>query len=303
MSDPASALGHAFSLDEDPAATAQRLLADQLDGALGVLESFARDRGRAIHEFRKHGKRLRAILRLLRPGWSARVYGAWNETLRHAASRFSEARDGYVWEETLEFLRGHAGEGDCDWEATRDWLRERRQREWPDERLDRRAVEVENDVKKLLIRLEQDDFTKIAWKDLIHAVGRGYRRGEREFVMARETRDPAHFHEWRKRTKYGAVQFALVRELAPDDLDRRSREAARLGSLLGRHHDIAVLEELLRQSPEKEMFHPLLVSAEEVRAGLDAEALALGELLYDEDPSAFVNRLKRAWRDRSTPVG
>ena len=72
---------------------------------------------------------------------------------------------------------------------------------------------------------------------------RTYRRSRNAMAAALDSGTPELFHEWRKRTKTLWHQARLLG-------DDSAKKLHKLSTLLGDHHDLAVIDHLLRESPE-----------------------------------------------------
>ena len=71
-----------------------------MEGAVSQLAHFNDDPDVAIHETRKHNKRLRSVLLLARPVLDSGDLSQANRLVRDAARLFSDARDALVLQET-----------------------------------------------------------------------------------------------------------------------------------------------------------------------------------------------------------
>lgn len=95
----------------------RRVVAETLDGAISAARDASpadrRQLDAAVHEFRKSCKRLRALLRLFRPGLG-KTYGRENAAARDAARLLSHFRDAFVLDQTCQRL---VEEADSDAEA------------------------------------------------------------------------------------------------------------------------------------------------------------------------------------------
>src|ERR1041384_5148276 len=83
---------------EKPAAKQLTKIWDALSGQSGV------DPDEATHDARKRTKKLRALLRLVRPELGDDVYRRENRALRDASRRLSGVRDAWVLVEALDDL-------------------------------------------------------------------------------------------------------------------------------------------------------------------------------------------------------
>src|SRR5919108_3500582 len=86
----------------------RRIVRKQLDG---VLEELTRghkgSRDEVVHEARKSLKKIRAVLRLVRPAIGDKTYRQENTCFRDAARPLTEVRDARILIETLDKLADH----------------------------------------------------------------------------------------------------------------------------------------------------------------------------------------------------
>ena len=87
----------------------RRLSLEQFDVALTGLRAQSASRDVAIHEMRKASKRIRALLRMVRPAIGERVFKAENGALRDAARLVSGVRDGAVLVDAVGRMRSRYG--------------------------------------------------------------------------------------------------------------------------------------------------------------------------------------------------
>lgn len=83
-----------FKRKESVTKGARRLCCERLDNALELLEKD--DHFEVVHDVRREIKKLRAVLRLVRPGIGEGSYGEATNKLRDAANRLNAMRDAQV---------------------------------------------------------------------------------------------------------------------------------------------------------------------------------------------------------------
>ncbi|NJM55271.1 MAG: CHAD domain-containing protein [Verrucomicrobiae bacterium] len=83
----------------------RRIGVAQIDAAIGHLHSDA-DLAAIVHSTRKCMKKLRALLRMVRPGLSTGVFERENARFRDIARQLSDLRDSHVLVATLDALDG-----------------------------------------------------------------------------------------------------------------------------------------------------------------------------------------------------
>src|SRR3954454_5853464 len=96
-------MSYGLTFDDTPAESVQRVRREQLEAAAAALAD-GDDPVEAIHDARKRIKKTRALLRLARPGLTARTYKRRNRGLRDAGRAMSGSRDADVLVETVEDL-------------------------------------------------------------------------------------------------------------------------------------------------------------------------------------------------------
>ncbi len=249
----------------------------------------------AVHEARKDMKKLRALLRLARGELGKVTFERENTCFRDAARELAGVRDADVMLATLKALELPDGLG---WE-----LRKRigdAHAAPPSEGREaaaRRVVAILREARRRVgdWPLERDSFDAIA-----DGLERTYRRGRRELRAVSDEPSTGGLHEWRKRVKELWYHHTLLRSAWPPVMEAFGDEAHELSDRLGEDHDLAVLAGWVAENVGEEA--ALTEAVEARRAQLQAEALALGERLYAEKPSAYVRRLGRLWSVGRTGV-
>ena len=314
---------------ERPAAGVRRMALGQLDLAIELLDA---DRGRppsaaAVHDTRKALKRLRALVRTLRPELGEQAYARENAVLRRCARRLSAVRDAEVMVGTLDQLLVRNRSQLAHLGAVR---RLRAQFAAERDRAQRNALTDSATLRETASELRAVRERVAAWE----LRGRGmrvcepglrslYRQGRRRLARARRRPDDGRaFHLWRKRVKdlrYAAEMLDRRPPRADSGsaansagarhggrskqarwLRRVARRADGLGELLGEEHDLAMLAERVRAADEP-FAHAagarktLLRVIARRRRRLRKRALRTGGRLYARRPRKFVRRARRAY--------
>ncbi len=270
----------------------RRIVKDQIDKALGDLNGPSDE---VVHEVRKRFKRVRAVLRLARPGLGRKLYERENARFRDAARPLSEVRDAEALVEAFDALVGSSVDpGPCQSvEAIRRALAARK------EDLSRRVFGEGNPLESAASAVAEARRGVKRWKvagdgrDVLEAgLKRIYRRGSRAFREATASPSDEHLHEWRKRVKDLWHVLELLRSIGPDDLRGRAEEAHQVADLLGDDHDLAVLRLAIADpdagfGTESEVA-PILARLDRRRSEIQAEAISLGRSVYARKPGAFV---------------
>jgi CHAD domain-containing protein len=280
----------------------RRIVGDELARAIDELEGRrSDDTGTAVHEARKHLKKTRAAIRLVRDDLGASFRRDENAALRDAQARLSGARDAEVLLETLARL-DDSSNGRLPPPATaalRGALRKRRdaaRRQGHDERADAIA-----ELEAVQGRVESWPLDDESFASAAQGLRRIYRDGRRAQRAAIATDAPDLWHEWRKRVKDLWYAARILRPAAPLELGAIVDEADGLATLLGDHNDLAVLRAAVDHHADATTDH----QAEQLRAAIDEAAIdlrhravPLGLRLYAESPKRFVARVAAYWETR-----
>jgi CHAD domain-containing protein len=262
-----------------------RLAAEDLSTASKALAQGAPS-DRTIHRVRQRLKRVRSVLRVLKPALGDRAKQS-SDSLREAGRLLSRARDADVAAESARQLTSteHGEEVGFGRVVVR---------------LDREAkAHQPTSVDRVaeLIAASEDDLVKASAKFdgealLARAINRGYKRGLAARRHAEQSLATPDLHQWRKTVKDLWHLLRLARKRLPRRAGKLIPEFERLSELLGLDHDHAVLAEKLAVHPTADpaLMEQLSLIAQRRRA-LEAEAFELGAKLYRKRPRAFRKRI------------
>jgi CHAD domain-containing protein len=259
-----------------------RIAREQIGKAITIAEDSAETPARRVHEARRRAKKLRALLRLVRPDFGG--YAAENAFVRDAARGLSAARDVKVAADTLAGLMQWAG---------REAAPERAGDTGAQEQLG--LVKFAASMRQMLERTDKWNIGKIDLDTLADGLTDTYRQGLKAMQeVTAEPSDPA-FHEWRKDAKYHWNQLKLLEACAEDILPSALKAAGELADRLGLHHDLAVLRDRI----DKDLgafaeFDVAFVrdAAQRRQDELEQAIGALGRQVYAETPKAFHARFR-----------
>jgi CHAD domain-containing protein len=287
----------------------QRKVSDSVVAAIdGELESAIESlsvtdparRPAAVHDARKHLKKARSALRLVRSALGTRTARHLNDELRAVAATLSARRDADVLATTVDSLHErYAGQIPG---STFEALRERLAQQAP-------SAEVEGDNQTRVDRLVDArtelgaaNFGRVKWSTVVAGIDRSYRRGRKGYASADATEE---LHEWRKRAKDLWYHHRLIKGAYPRVVGAYAKDAHELSDLLGDDHDLAVLRvAIVHQDPPAATapvdLDPVVDLIDERRDELQAQARSLARRVYAENPKAFARRTRkylRAFRD------
>lgn len=257
------------------------------------------DRDTAIHQARQGFKRMRALMRLAKPGLG-QAFAAENERWRDAGRLLSGSRDIAVLHQTYDKLIGERGS-----ELAPGRVRRLKARLAANGAAPPGPEEVEQNVRRVLALLDEaaDVVAGIDWPDDTEALRKGLhkcqKRLRRDWKKARATLDADALHAWRKCVKDQTAQLRLLRRGLPKSFRDRRAVGKEMGELLGDEHDLWLLAERLNQrsvpADLAEVHDFLMREIGRRRVALRRRALARGEELSSEKGKAFAGAVASAW--------
>jgi len=263
----------------------------QLDEALNGLDSDDTNGRSVVHEARRRCKKLRGLLRLVRPGFAG--FARENAAIRDAAALLSHLRDAEVLQHTVTDLAA--------WRPgpALERIAERLGAEH-DAQQAQRLGEFRLHLAAVRERLPEWTLKRSGHDAAIPGLRETYRKARRLMRRAHRTHHPVDFHEWRKASKNHGFHLDLLKKVAPDMLADDLRVVEQLSMQLGLHHDLAVLSDAIGRNPER--FGDggdvdVLRETVAARTGeIEAEAFRLGRQVFAERPRAVAERFSSYWR-------
>jgi hypothetical protein len=262
-----------------------RVMREQADKLVAECETAGEDPAGFAHKARVRAKKIRAALRLAEPLLGAKAYRRENRWWRDAARELSSLRDSNARVEALEaltpFLTARIGT------AMMRRLRERFEKQ--------RVAESHEAIVAFCQQVAErkreltPDLPSGSREDMAAALLTTHRAARQAMKAALKKNDPLLLHEWRKQTKYHALQARLMRLTFPETLEDRTSASRKLAEVLGDIQDIEVVLESARDwEGAPEGFEAAL---RERRKELLADAQHAGRKLFSEKSKAFHARL------------
>lgn len=260
----------------------------------------------AVHDARKSVKKLRALLRLIRPELGGNTYDNFNRALRDAARLLSRVRDAAAVLESFDKLVDHAALDRANFAGVRSRLEQARDSSGGVNSRREVMTQAEADLQQLLSQVECWSLRDHGWQLLSGGFRSTYQRGARALRHASAQPGPESFHEWRKQVKYHWYHLRFLAPLWPGLIKAHAEELEQLSDWLGDEHDLSVLKghvlawEDAEGLPLDEFARAIDQRTDELRA----RALALGARVYGERPKRLVQRFRtyfRAWDIENTP--
>lgn len=286
--------------DDSVQAGVRRIADEQIGRALGEIDDGDLDFAEKVHQVRKRCKKLRGLIRLVRPAFDD--YSAENRAFRNAARLLSGVRDTRTLIITYDAVTAHF-EDQIDRRAfspirarlTRD-AKEMLERPGTQERMQKFRQEME----AARSRREVEAGRGGLHRDRGGGAGKTYKRARKRMQEAWSDRADETMHEWRKRVKYHWYHARLLSDAVPGMMGPQAKALDGLSDLLGDHHDLVVLDARLGEAPEDfgtatdlEAFRALI---EKRKEALAEEAFELGRLSLAERKKALVKRWRGYWK-------
>jgi CHAD domain-containing protein len=282
----------------------ERIATAELSSARAKLAEAGADFDAAVHDARKHLKRVRALVRLVQGGLGT-DFRSLDRALSGVARILAPAREEAALEECVAQLSS-ANLGDTpilDPAGAPEWSKalsalsaslsaDRRHSSEADAS---RALleEASAGFETLIERMRRTDLRGKGWSVLESGFRRTYASGKTAFRNARRTPIAEHVHAWRKHAKYHFYQMQLLEPVWPGPLNARRRELDALCDLLGHHHDLSLLRQALSapSSPHLGLDLPSLASLIDIAlTQVTARAFLLGRRAYAERPRALARQ-------------
>ena len=299
-------MSYRLELEESFVDGVRRIGREQSDKALQKLESLE-DLEDDIHATRKHCKKLRGLIRLVRPAME-KEYQLANEAFRDAARELAPMRDAHALLDTFDDMVSISATPPSRLETVRTALED-----------DSAQATERNDIEQRVERAHElitAGASRIpSWQvddplDAIEAgVRKTYKRGRNRLTESVEDGRVEDRHQWRKRVKYGWYHLRLVRNATPSVLGSLARAMHDLSDALGDDHDLGVLRARIESDPGRYGDDQTVEATLRLTAGwqfaLQRRALSLGRRLYVETPKRFSQRLAgylRVWREHGAEL-
>jgi CHAD domain-containing protein len=271
----------------------QRIVCQQIEGAIRASSAEQNGRGSPVHETRRHLKKARSALRLAAGEIDSKVWKKEDRCLRKVGQLISEVRDAEVRLQTVRQLREFARGKKPSFRETEELLAFELDSflaafsEWPEEAKQR--------LTQTLDHIRAWPLDSLQCKQLRNCVQKTYKRGRKALEAAIKKTSTRNLHTFRKRAKELWCELRILRPLAPGVFGELNDELKAIGQYLGQIHDLAFVAERLSSigSVRKRGDRILSALIDSREKDLEGTAIALGERFYAERPRQFSRRISR----------
>jgi len=285
--------------DVSIASEIRRLVSTQLEVAISELRTVGDpESDEAVHDARRRVKKIRAVIRLVRPALDKR-YKAVDRELKDVSRLLAPVADGQGIIETLDEL-AHRYRKLLPQRAVRSiraGLRERSARidhDTNNRGLIRIAAETLRGERKHVKHwaIHGDGFQAIA-----SGLEESYRRARDGMMLAWSKPKASHYHSWRRYVKDHWFHVRLLEDNCGNHLLAYQRRIEALDGVLGEYHNLVILREVLASdsyTSHRETARCLGVVSRYQRL-LRRHAESLGIRVYGEKPHHYLRRVERLW--------
>jgi CHAD domain-containing protein len=282
-------MAYAFKQTSGVADQVRAIAIEQIDkglDAIGANDDF----DKTVHTLRKCSKKLRALLKLVRPAFED--YEPEKEAIKAIAAQFSVARDAAVMVETLSGLGEPAGE------PVLERLKERARHLRSQMGEETLLASARSQLEDLRQRARGWSFGASGRAIVLPGLRKSYSRFRKGFAKASESGDSETIHEWRKAAKTHWYHTRLFEPAAPDVLGGALVNLDKLGTMLGDHQNLAVLASWIETNilPGDDALERLRATIDARERELAKASLALGRQFVVEKPAALALRFEQYWQ-------
>ena len=216
----------------------RQLAVELIDDAIDCADGKCRDVHETVHSLRKSCKKLRGLIRLVRPVFDD--YQAENAAFRDAARDFSYSRDCGVLIETYDgLLESYQEQVDrTKFAPIRRHLTVLQKQLAQGNDISERLGEFRKAMAKARNRARGWRIAEDGIEALERGIRKSYKGAQRAMDEAAQEPTADVVHEWRKRVKDHWYHTRLLCAIWPRPMRARSAVADELGDMLGKHHDL-----------------------------------------------------------------
>jgi len=279
----------------------RRIVHEETASVLSELaHSAGKRRDEGIHEARKSIKKIRGLLRLVRPELG-RLYRTENTRLGDVGRKLSEIRDATAIIEVFDGLVAKHQNG-----LQKDTLTPIRKGLEASKRQMELQPGMREAVKRATAALRSLQKRVDAWplrqegfRALAPGLKERYRRGRRAMAVAQKDGTAENYHEWRKRVKDHWYHVRLLESLWTEVMQEHEHSLHDLETWLGDDHNLVLLRAKLEEEPQNygddKAVRLFLALVNQEQKELREKSISLGERIYERKPRRFVKDIQKLW--------
>ena len=277
-----------------------RTVLEEVKSATDGLTARNGNRDEAIHEARKSVKKVRGVLRLMRPELG-KTYDLENQRFRDIGHELSEIRDAAALLEIFDRVAEkyqHSLQKDA-LSGIRKGLEDAKAETEQAVNIDRAATDAIRAFRQAgknvkTWQLKDDGFAAIA-----PGLELTYRAGRTALKRVKNRPTPENYHYLRRRAKDHWYHVRLLESLWTEVQKAHENSLDELQNWLGDEHNLVVLHQKFAQDPEKygdkEQVQLFCSLSEQEQKQLRANAVSLAERIFEQKPKQFMASMKKLW--------
>src|ERR1700730_8632653 len=283
-----------------------RICRKQIEAAIAVAKDDVKTDDTPVHEMRKHLKKARAAVQLVRREIGRGLFREQNRCLRGVGRLTSDIRDAEVRLQTVRQLQEVTQRnGRSAYEKLEVMLTLELENfmaafaEWQTQ-----AIPM---LERALLAVDRWTLDQFNCQQLSRAVQRTYKRARKALAEATANPSAENFHAFRTKAKTLWYQLRVLRPVHPVVLKSLADDLRALADLLGRAHDLSFLGARLRSEHGKSKWqregHKLLAIIEVSQSDLQRGAAELAQHFFAERPRDFGSRVTnwlQEWESKSS---
>ena len=288
-------MSFAFRADQSLVDNLHRIFRKQMEAGLAVAQGGIEPNDTRVHAIRRHLKRARAVLHLVRREIGRNSFRRQNHWLRDIARSIQDIRDAEVRLYTMRQLEDEIHHHSRSYQKIERLLAAELKNfnaafdGWEGE-----AIRLLNKARDAA---EKWSIGCYETEDFRDALQRSYRGGCKSLIAVLAIPSVPNLHDLRKQVKRLGYQLHLLRSASPPELAVACDDLTRLGDLLGEIHDLSFLAERLRQERGEPHWgvqdEQLLVVIHGKQAQLESNGIKIGACFFEQRPNEFGSRIKR----------
>ena len=290
----------------------RRVVVEEIESAEKELNGQGSKRETAIHEARKSIKKIRGVLRLMRPELG-NVYRDENRRFRAIGRRLSEVRDTAaaieVFDSLVEKFTANLRKNSLD--SVRRGLQKIKSETEERVNLDKLTQQTASTLRAAEKRLKTWPLRTDGFDAIALGLELTYRAGRNALDQVKKTPTPENYHYFRRRVKDHWYHVRLLQSVWTEVMQAHEASLKNIETWLGDDHNLVVLCERMHKEPEKfgdDKSIQLFISlAEQHQQELRENAISFGERVYELETAPVrteygqaLGRLAERTRQRET---
>lgn len=290
-------MAYQFDKSLDTVQGGVRDIATELIDAAIAATKRRQDPQRTVHNLRKTCKKLRGLIRLVRPVFAD--YHAENAAFREAGRGLANLRDTAVLIQTCDSLLETCGDqvDRAQFAPIRRHLTQQHRQLSRQADVAQKLRDFRERMTAARVRVGQWSLSEDGFDAIEPGVARSYRAARRAMAAASQETTAEAIHNWRKRVKDHWYHAHLLTPIWPKQM-RTSRVVAKdLSELLGLHHDLEVFSiHLTKHEPgDAADVETLTGLARQRQQAIADEAFLMGARLLAEPTGHMTRRWRSYW--------